>query len=132
MATIEFTYEGADKVRERLVSLVRQFPDICLDALREEAEIEKTESMRRTPVDTGALRSSHLVMLYKRSDELGARIGVGGTAAPYALIVHEDEEVFHKVGQAKFLESTIMESKRYMAQRLANRIKMKLPRAVRS
>jgi hypothetical protein len=92
-------------------------------ALQAEAEIEKTESMRRTPVDTGNLRATHTV---HRADLTGSvisvTISVGGPAAPYALRVHEDLAMFHPVGQAKFLESTLKESAPFMAQRIARRL----------
>lgn len=94
-------------------------------ALYKEAQIEKTESMRRTPVDLGTLRASHYV---KQPEPKGKNIvvviGVGGPAAPYAVYVHEDLEADHKVGQAKFLESTLKESSKSMASRVAARLEL--------
>ena len=115
--------KGADEMRRKLERLARQLPDEVGRALYQEAQIEATESRKRTPVDTGALRASHDVHKpEQRGRDVSVTISVGGPAAPYAVPVHEDLEAFHKTGQAKFLESTIMESKPYMAGRVAKRI----------
>tara|TARA_R110000824_G_scaffold167181_1_gene343948 strand:- start:6438 stop:6761 length:324 start_codon:yes stop_codon:yes gene_type:complete len=92
-------------------------------ALVEEAQIEQKESMKRTPVLTGALRASHETSdftLGKNTIEVD--IKVGGASAPYAVAVHEDLSAFHRVGQAKFLESTIRESAPHMASRVSRRL----------
>jgi hypothetical protein len=92
-------------------------------ALYQEALVEQKESMRRTPVDTGALRGSHETSKPEQDgQDVSVRITVGGPAAPYAVPVHENLDAFHKVGQAKFLESTILESRSSMAERIAKRI----------
>lgn len=66
-------------------------------------------SQRLVPVDTGELKSSGHVELPKIS---GSKVQVdlvyGGPAAPYARIVHEDLDAFHKVGQAKYLEEPFL------------------------
>jgi hypothetical protein len=51
-----------------------------------------------------------------------ALIVAGGPAAPYAIYVHEDLEAIHPVGQAKFIESVLLESRPFMAARIAKRI----------
>jgi hypothetical protein len=79
--------------------------------------------MRRTPVDTGALKGSHETSKPEQGGgDVSVTITVGGPAAPYAVPVHENLDAHHKVGQAKFLESTIMESRSSMAERIARRI----------
>ncbi len=123
MATVEFDLKGLDQVQRRIKGLIERFPGECARALYEEAQIEKAESMRRTPVDTGALRASHEVSdPVVQTREISVVISVGGVAAPYAIHVHENLEAFHPVGQAKYLESTIMESRPYLAKRIAARI----------
>jgi hypothetical protein len=52
------------------------------------------------------------------------RMAFGGPAAPYAIKVHEDLEAFHRVGQAKFLESVLLESAPHLAQRVSRRIRL--------
>ncbi len=95
-------------------------------ALYQEALVESKESQRRTPVDTGALRATHEVQKPRiEGHDVSVAIRVGGPSAPYAVIVHEDLEADHKVGQAKFLESTILESRPFLAERIAKRIDLK-------
>ena len=126
--------------------------------LYQEALIEQKESMRRTPVLTGALRASHEtekpVMVNPKEAVIrilvggpagagfarfaksrlakGKRVSLQGTSAiaqvvdpsGYALYVHENLDADHHVGQAKFLESTINESRPYMPGRVAKRISL--------
>lgn len=114
------------EVQQKLDLFARIFPMEAGAALFAEAEIEMTESKRRTPVDTGALRSTGFVKppYFSSDHNITVVLGFGGPAAPYALIVHEDMEAFHKVGQAKYLESTLMESRPFIAQRIANRLQL--------
>lgn len=105
-----------------LRKLMAGAPDLIAAALQAELEIESTESQRRTPVDTGALRASHSVKVESAGGDITGTISVGGVAAPYAVHVHENLEAFHPVGQAKFLESTLNESQDFLAQRIARRI----------
>jgi len=112
-------------------------------ALYQEALIEQKESMRRTPVDTGALRASHMTerpVIVER--EATVRIVVGGPAGEkflsfakkggavnnpqgYAFYVHENLDADHKVGQAKYLESTVKESAPFLPGRIAKRMQMR-------
>lgn len=91
--------------------------------------MEATEVKKRTPVDKGTLRGTvHVVGPVREGKRIYTLIACGGPSAPYAVYVHENLEAFHKVGQAKFLESVIMESRAYMGARVAKR--MELNRAV--
>ena len=122
-----FDLVGEEAVAAKITAIALALPAKAAAALFIEANIEATESRRRTPVDTGALRASHEVS--KPDVKFGAAftdiavtISVGGSAAPYAIAVHENLDAFHKVGRAKFLESTIMESAAFMNQRIAKRL----------
>lgn len=113
-----------DGLADALGKLVTKASTTAGRALREEAEIEMTEAKQRTPVDTGALRASGRVEGPEiRGEEVSVTFQFGDAAAPYALYVHENMDAFHKVGQAKFLESTLIESQPYLAARIAKRIK---------
>lgn len=117
---------GVDQMRRRLQTLARRMPDVVGRALYQEAEIEATEAKRRTPVDTGALRGTiHVTPPTHSRSGISVTIAAGGPAAPYAAAVHEDLEAFHKVGQAKYIESVLNESGPYMASRIARRIDLK-------
>lgn len=114
---------GVKECMASLDALAALFPVETGKALRKEAEIEMTEAKRRTPVQTGTLRSSGVVEgPDPKSGEIEVRLAFGGPAAPYAVYVHENLEAFHKVGQAKFLESTLNESLPHLAQRVAKRM----------
>lgn len=101
-----------------------QFSRELVTALRQEAEIEMTEAKRRTPVDTGNLRGSEHVEGPTMSGRvLRAALVAGGPAAPYAVYVHENLDALHPVGQAKYIESVLLESMPYMADRIARRVR---------
>lgn len=96
-------------------------------------------AIQRTPKDTGALRNSARVTT---PEELNAQsgpvielqMGFGGPAGAgnilvggggnledvgYAVYVHEDLTAHHEVGEAKFLEKTILEELSGMETRMA-------------
>jgi len=114
---------GEAAMIDRLERMANAIPGQVGRALYEEAQIELTEAKRRTPWDTGALRASGKVNKPEGSGrELSVKIEFGGPTAGYAIYVHEDLEAFHPYGQAKFLESTLLESAPYMAERIAKRL----------
>ena len=124
---ITFQLTGVVEMRRKFERLVREFPEAVGSALHEELEIELLEAKQRTPVDTGALRASGFVEGPKvRRGHISDRIVFGGPAAPYAVIVHEDLEAHHPVGQAKFLESVLVESAPYLLERTVDRAFRKL------
>jgi len=117
---------GGKAMSDRMRRLAKSTPEAIAAALYQETEIEAKEVKRRTPVDQGTLRSSvHVVgPLWRNMRKfVYTLIACGGPAAPYAVYVHENLTAFHKVGQAKFLESVIMESRPYIAARVARRLK---------
>lgn len=131
--------KGLNEMRATLKKIAAKFPDRVAAALYQEAQIEMTESKRRTPVAIpswyiaqgygkyqgvpGALRSSALVAKPVRSgNNISVTLSFGGAAAPYAIYVHEVMDSVHPVGQAKFLESVLDESRSYMAGRIAKRV----------
>lgn len=93
-------------------------------ALRAEAEVVAEASKRLTPVDTGALRASHVVGdPVVDNSSVSVTIGVGGPSAPYAVIVHEVVEYHHPVGQSKFLQTAVSNYARIFAARMALRLR---------
>jgi hypothetical protein len=110
-------------MREKLKRLAQRFPDEIARALYQETQVEATEVKRRTPVKYGPLRGSiHVVGPIREGRIIYTLIVAGGPAAPYAIFVHEDPDAFHKVGQWKYLESVIRESRSSMAVRVGKRI----------
>lgn len=116
---------GVEAMRAKLSRLAQRFPDEVMRALYQETEVEVKEVKQRTPVDTGTLRNTvHQVGPSRNGSKIYSLIAAGGPSAPYAIYVHEDLDVFHKVGQAKFIESVIMEARPYLAARVAKRIEL--------
>jgi hypothetical protein len=123
MADASKYLKGYTEMQRRFTMLARGLKEEMGKALYAEAQIERTESMKRTPVDLGPLRASHTVFPPKgRGMEVYVTIAVGGPSAAYAVIVHEDLDANHTTGQAKFLESTLRESAPNMSARVAKRI----------
>ena len=81
-------------------------------------QIELTEMKRRTPVEFGVLRDSGLFQIRWEGRTLILTWTFGGATATYAVYVHEDMEAFHRVGQAKFVESVTNESAQYAPGRI--------------
>jgi Bacteriophage protein of unknown function (DUF646). len=114
---------GVAKLGNTLRKLARDVPGVVAAALYEEAKIEMREAKRRTPVETGALRDSGLVYKPMIDGSMISCTMTFGVPDPYyAIYVHEDLEAHHDVGEAKFLESTLLESAPYMARRIKARI----------
>jgi hypothetical protein len=123
--TPKMSMSGAEKMRAKLKRLAEKFPDEVARALYQETEVEVKEVKMRTPVDTGTLRGTvHQVGPFRNGRMIYSLIAAGGPAAPYAIYVHENLEAHHPVGQAKFIESVIMESRPYLAARVAKRIEL--------
>lgn len=109
---------GLTEVRAMFEGL-KDLPLRLFRALGEEAKIIAVVSMSRTPVKTGALKMSHIVLI--NEDRRIIEIIVGGEDAPYALYVHENLAAYHKNGQAKFLESAVLEALPGLPDRVAAR-----------
>lgn len=124
---------GADDMRRRLRLIAEKYPHVVGGGLLQETEIEATECKKRCPVYVGPpgpgkpipglLRSSiHTEGPFYDGRIVYTLISAGGAAGAYAWVQHEHTEFFHQVGQAKYIESTILESRPFMAQRVARRI----------
>lgn len=114
---------GLVEFQRKIKNIARTRPIEVGNAMWDELdEVEKPESMSRTPVDTGDLRDSHVTKgPVIRQGYIRTWIEVGD-GLEYATRVHEDTEAFHKVGQAKFLESTMNESAAFILRRVARRL----------
>lgn len=118
------TSSGA-KMRRNVRHVKERLPDQVEAAMHVEGQIETTEVKRRTPVDKGPLRGSvHLIGPIREGRRIYFIIAAGGPAAPYAYWVHEDPDALHRVGQWKFIESVIVESRPHFPRRIARRIKL--------
>jgi len=79
------------------------------NAMSEAVLVVQANSVKRTPVDTGNLRSSHVPVVTKVSPD-GAK-GEVRVDANYAVYVHEMTQNRHPVGEAKFLSNAVNATK---------------------
>lgn len=124
-----FKVTGVTQMIQKLQRVAKQLPNRVADAAYAEAEIEVTEMKKRTPVDTrpnaphpGNLRNSiHAERPIVRGRQIEVVIATG-RQAPYAVFVHENPDAFHPIGEWKFMESVLNESRAYMGVRIARRL----------
>lgn len=109
---------GIDSLRrglEQAFSTIVVAEQAELNAIAEEI---KTESQLQVPKDTRSLANSIFVEEEVTLDGLRTRIGYGGANAQinpktgeatteYMIAVHEDLNVYHPAGKAKFLEDPV-------------------------
>ena len=99
------TVLGLEKTRAAAVLFGRRALHELGAALYRQGEQIMTEAKLQTPVDTGNLRASgHVQAPTRTAGQVVVQLGFGGVAAPYAVYVHENMQVHHPVGNAKFLE----------------------------
>lgn len=123
---------GIPQMRNKIREIYRNYPTRVERALFVEANIEMTEAKRRTPVDTtenaphpGQLRASGTVHPPERSGQsISIMLSFGGAAKDYAIHVHENPDAIHPIGQWKFLESVLNESRSHMASRVGARLNL--------
>lgn len=139
MMSVKWALKGAKEMTSFIRKVAAKFPDKVEAALYQEAQVDMTESKRRCPVaipawyiaegygkyrgNPGTLRGSGRVSEPVRTwRKISVTLSYGGAAIQYAVFVHEILTNRHPVGQAKYLESVINESRATMAGRVAARL----------
>lgn len=115
----------------KIRAFAKQYPQRVASAAYIEMGIEATEMKRRTPVDTrpnaphpGKLRNS-IHVEEPEIDRRGVTVIVAtGADVPYDVYVHENPDAIHPIGQWKFMESVLQESRPHMNGRIARRVKL--------
>jgi len=108
----KFSVRKLKEFEERVKDRVGQWHKGTAMAMMSVGEEWMTEAKKRTPVDTGALRASgHVQGPEEIGDTMIVKLVFGGPSADYAMDVHENLDAYHRVGQAKYLESVILERK---------------------
>lgn len=104
-------------------------PDVFANALMAETEVEVKECKRVCPVGgpedphPGQLRDSiHSEGPEREGRIIRSRVVTGPESAEYALVQHEDLELLHRVGDAKYIERPLAESSPHIPDRIAARI----------
>lgn len=83
------------------------------------------KSQKLVPVDKGRLKASGRYGVSGVGRAAKAFVEYGGPDAPYALYVHEDMTKRHPVGQAKFVEDAVRQTRGTMASIMRRMIKAK-------
>lgn len=138
---VKATFKGIKKFRKQLAAYPQSAINALKGALYTEADTIMTASKKLVPVDTGALRSTgHTQKPDVVGNTVTVTLGYGGVAGAkskgkkgklasrdvgYAVIVHEDTQMFHKVGQAKYLEVPLNNARAGFSARVARRFKSK-------
>lgn len=106
---------------ERIMRRFGRLPQVALDAVaRATNDVAKdvfTESQHRVPVDTGNLKASGRVTPKRDGSSVTAELSYGGTAAAYAVIVHETHR-----SRSKYLEGPAREATNEFADAVKNAI----------
>ena len=116
---------GFEELNRRIFNLIRALPDEIKRAqtIEEMGTLELAQS--RTPVKTGDLKDSGHLGEYKVSGYESSMQIVFGTELTYAIYVHENLQARHPGGgQAKFLESAVLDRILGKSQRVAANIQL--------
>lgn len=129
---MKFKVDGLDKVLRELKKMETAAPKVIQEAIRREAYRVDRESVKQVPVDTGRLRSTHIVTENHGLRTAGAVVTYGGgtgvsTAVHYAREVHDDERARHSPGQkARFLIDPLIAAKPGFIDRVVRYIRKEL------
>lgn len=112
---------GADKVLKNLNKEIVKIKGRTMGGIRESLLLIEGRSKDKTPVDTGNLVGGH----YTDVEMIGKNpVGEVGVTADYAIFVHEDLEARHEVGEAKYLENAVKESRSEILDIIRKRAKI--------
>lgn len=102
---ISIRIENIEEVERFLKSRPKKTREELNRAVQKTALLVTGEAKRRTPVDTGRLKTSIRSKTFK--SKLAGEVF---TAVRYAIPVHENLRARHKVGEAKYLERAAKQS----------------------
>lgn len=143
MESINFKITGDKNLINKLNKMAGKNPKSVAKAIYGEAtEIMSDSKNNYCPVDSSDLKNSgHVELPEIKGNNIIVKLGYGGAAAPYALVVHENPRSgktggvspqgkkykrWAKVGQWKYLETPLVNAIKGMAERLAGSIKKDL------
>lgn len=106
-SVIRLTLHGDEVLYARLANAPQKVQRAAGEGLRAAGEKILDEAGERTPVDTGRLKGSRAMVGPTGSGNKIEVVLQYGTT--YAIYVHERLELNHPVGQAKFLESAVID-----------------------
>jgi hypothetical protein len=116
--------EGVDDFERRLVTAVTGLKRRAAAALFERGEANMAIAKERTPVDEGVMRGTgHVADPVIEESEVSVTLAYGGPAEAYVVRQHEDLSLEHSVGEAKFLEKSVLEAAPTLVEDVANRMR---------
>ena len=110
---------GLTQVLDNIKKAVALAGEATTEGLYAAGLIIESESIDRTPKDTGHLRNT----AYTEAQGNKAQVGY---SAEYAVKVHEDLNAKHKIGEAKFLENAAKAKEQEALAALGDAIKRAL------
>jgi hypothetical protein len=124
---------GAAEMKATIARIAARVPDVVLAALYQVVEEKVTICKDRSPVYVGppgpgkpipgVLRASiHQVGPCRDGRRVWTTIEAGGAAGAYAAVQHETLTFHHTVGQAKYIESVLLESRDTIVGDIAARV----------
>ncbi len=116
MALKTVSLDGQDKVLKNLAKEIGKIKKGAVKGLARALIVVAAAAAPLTPVDKGFLRASQFKRIIPQGDTF---IGTIGYTVKYAFFVHENLEVAHPIGQAKFLSEAL----RIKQQRIIAEIK---------
>jgi hypothetical protein len=131
MAALKMTLEGDKEMKANLEGLVAGFPLEARRAMNAILERKVVIVQGRTPVKSGNLkatiRKSVSLAKARGAPNISGTIIAGGgpKKVAYARMVHENLKARHRVGQAKYLESVLLEAVPTVGGELATEIELK-------
>ena len=113
--------EGSDQVIKNLNKEILRIKKRTIKGVMKAGTLIKNTAVTLTPLDTGNLRGSAYVapLLYRNRPSVEV-----GFKTEYALYVHENLESHHPVGQAKFLETSIVREQKNALNIIAQEAKI--------
>jgi len=122
---VRMSIKGVVQVTEQVRRMINNSPDEFGRALMIETKVEAKECAKRAPKDSGDLREDiHAEGPERVGNRIKSYVRTSEKTAHYALIQHEDLELYHDDGEAKFIERPLTESAPYMAERIAAHINL--------
>lgn len=116
---VRLAFFGGREMRANMDRLAKKSPKAMERALKKFGEIEMTEMKRRIPVDTGTARDSGFVGKPEwQANTVTIELGFGGAAEDYIIPLHENIDVYHPNGEAKWMEKVLSESEPFFAERV--------------
>lgn len=120
---VEFNIVGASDVANNLLKLASIAGEAVAQSLNEVAEVTLTDAKERTPVDTGTLKSSGKVSEHATLRKHQAKLTYG---TEYAVWVHEQTNLKHRVGEAKFLEKALQKTAATFVQTMVDKVRSRI------